>query len=192
VALRQVKDRGRAMRRTGGMQVPGRFLRTALAALLLAAGASQCRAAAAAPTGMASQPGARGRGPEESDMLGLAGRTAPPVLEAIGRRAYVLAPDAACQGMADEIAALDAVLGPDIDQEAPEDTAHKAGRMATGAVRGLIRYRWALRWVVRADKRDSAFQEAVLGGVARRAFLKGVRLERGCPAPPAVATDAPH
>lgn len=162
----------------------------ALAGVLIAAAGLQ--ACATAPAGKASGPDARGRGPEESDMLGLAGRTAPPILDAIGRRAYVLAPDAACQGMADEIAALDKVLGPDIDQEAPEDTAHKAGRMATGAVRGLIPYRWALRWMVRADQRDSAFQEAVLGGVARRAFLKGVRLERGCPAPPPAEAAAPH
>lgn len=116
-------------------------------------------------------------------MLGLAGRSPLPILDAIGRRAYVLAPGATCQGMAEEIAALARILGPDLDEEAPEDNSHKAGRMAVGAVRGLIPYRWVVRWMVRADKRDSAFQEAMLGGVARRAFLKGVRLERGCPAP---------
>ena len=168
-----------------------RFLhRLAWAALL--ASALGLQACATTPASKTPPPEARGRGPDDGDMLGLAGRTPPPVLSAIGRRAYVPTPGADCEAMAKEIAALDQVLGPDIDQDAPEDTAHKAGRLATGAVRGLIPYRWALRWMVRADKRDSAFQEAVLGGVARRAFLKGVRLERGCPASPPPEADKSH
>jgi hypothetical protein len=116
-----------------------------------------------------------------TDDLGVAGRGTPALLKLIGLHAYALDADATCQSIAEGIAEIDAVLGPDIDLEAESDQGSMPGRYAMNAVRGAIPYRWVLRLMTGADKRDRAYQAAVLTGVARRAFLKGVRKARSCP-----------
>jgi hypothetical protein len=116
-----------------------------------------------------------------TDDLGVAGREPPALLQFIGLHAYALDADATCQTIADGIAQIDSVLGPDIDLEAESNRRSMPGRYAMNAVRGAIPYRWVLRLMTGADKRDRAYQAAVLTGVARRAFLKGVRKERSCP-----------
>ncbi|MFN3511460.1 MAG: hypothetical protein ACK41C_00305 [Phenylobacterium sp.] len=105
----------------------------------------------------------------------------PPALAAAKDGPYVLAQPAACATIEIDISALDVELGPDLDASDAEGDPNVVERAMTGAIRGAIPYRWALRWMIGAERKERAFQEAVLAGTARRGFLKGVARAMGCP-----------
>lgn len=100
---------------------------------------------------------------------------------------YRLAGDVSCDELLSEIAALNVLLGPDVDAyEVTGDSGAYAGGLAIDAIAGIVGlpFRGVFRWVSGADKREKALAAAILSGVSRRSFLKGAARQMGCaPAP---------
>lgn len=104
---------------------------------------------------------------------------------------YTLPRNADCRYLHTEVAALDEVLGPDMDVEDPapsgrmEQGGAMVGRQAVAAMRDLTTDWIPMRnWVRRltgAEYHSSKVQKAVNAGVARRAYLKGVARAEDCP-----------
>jgi hypothetical protein len=100
-----------------------------------------------------------------------------------------------CEAIAAEIGGLDTLLGPDLDEAPPPDTAsgtQKAARQVKGAavdaagdrVHNLIPFRGLLRRLTGAEHNARAVQDAIRSGEVRRGYLKGVGMRMNC-APPA-------
>lgn len=100
-----------------------------------------------------------------------------------------------CASILSEINALDLVLGPDLDQVLEEDKASDTDGNAilSGAIGSLIGlpYRGIVRRLSGAGKREEMLRKAILAGMVRRGFLKGVSLEAGCRRLDEPASDAP-
>ncbi len=98
-----------------------------------------------------------------------------------------------CSAILNEISALDLVLGPDLDapkeNEEDEESSTDATGLMSGAIRSVIGlpYRGIFRRLSGAEHRENVLEKAILAGLARRAFLKGVGRHAGClgaPPPP--------
>jgi hypothetical protein len=117
----------------------------------------------------------------------------PAVLQKAAAAPYAAPLD--CVRLADEIARLDAVLGPDVDapplQRGMVRTAasNVAVNALKGATTGWIPFRGVVRRVTGAERHADAQRQAVLAGMTRRAYLKGVGQPMGCFAP---VIDAPE
>jgi hypothetical protein len=72
--------------------------------------------------------------------------------------------------MRQEIADLDKVLGQDIGAINDND-----GTLVTSAVKSVVSlpFSGVIRRITGAQKRDQAYEDALVAGVARRAYLKG-------------------
>lgn len=111
-------------------------------------------------------------------------REAPPaLLTEAADDPFSLPAEPDCQALAEEIVALNAILGPDID--APRnagDDGFSATELLAGAVGGVwsLPYRGIVRRMTGADRRDRELRHAILAGMVRRGFLKGVALRAGC------------
>jgi hypothetical protein len=126
-------------------------------------------------------------------------RTPIPAILAVAQTApYALPTDTACAALGQEIAALDAVLDPDLDvaANAIEPTLMERGGNAAsdamiGAVRstteGVIPFRGWVRKLTGAERYARELAAAIGAGTVRRAYLKGLGQAGGC-VPPA----APH
>ncbi len=101
-----------------------------------------------------------------------------------------------CDAIAREVRKLDALLGKDFDEPPPpkdqSTMADKSGKMANnaavGAVRGasrsIIPFRGLVRQMTGADAHAKEVDTAIQAGKVRRAYLKGVGMNKNC-APPA-------
>jgi hypothetical protein len=101
-----------------------------------------------------------------------------------------------CEAIAAEVGKLDALLGKDFDEPPPpkattsmtqkgETTANDAAVGAVrGAARSIIPFRGLVRQVTGADKHQKQVDTAIQAGKVRRAYLKGVGMNKNC-APPA-------
>lgn len=118
-----------------------------------------------------------------------------PVLVAAQNAPYRVV-NASCEAIAQEVEALDKVLGPDVDAapDANSTTLLERGtqhvsQKATGALRttteGLIPFRGWIRKLSGAQKHSEAMTAAVAAGIVRRAYLKGYGGKMGCAAPAA-------
>lgn len=112
----------------------------------------------------------------------------PALLLAAEERPYGLQGLNTCSQITDAIGQLDAVLGEDIDL--PQEGGRKVlpGRVAQSVVGSLIPFRGLIREISGANAHDRALQQAVLAGVARRSFLKGIGQGKGCRYPARSAT----
>lgn len=154
-------------------------MRPAAANLVLAAAAAAVFAAPAAASAEVVRPG-------EAAGLGLFGPNVPEVLKAAKADPYAQPASSACDGVAREIAALDAVLGPDADAPAQRVRIRtRAERLVFQAARGFIPHRDIVRFVTGAGRRDKALSEAIMAGWARRGYLRGLGASHGCAAPEA-------
>jgi hypothetical protein len=88
-----------------------------------------------------------------------------------------------CSQYARAIGDLDAVLGADFDIATPEQRRLTAGSVAQAVVGSLIPFRGVIRELSGAAKHEAEFRQAILAGMMRRGFLKGVGLKMGCPYP---------
>ena len=104
----------------------------------------------------------------------------PPVLIEAGDQAYSLDGASTCQQLSATVTRLDAALGEDIDLPQAGGQRTSGGRMAQSVVGSFIPFRGLIREVSGASGRERELQAAILAGVARRAFLKGVGQARGC------------
>lgn len=106
-----------------------------------------------------------------------------------------------CEALAQEIGALDHVLGPDLD--APKKEAGgwvdrgvgEIGEAAWGALEGaassLVPYRGWVRKLTGAERRSKEVAAAIAAGIVRRAYLKGIGQNLGCE-PPAAPLPKPE
>ena len=99
-----------------------------------------------------------------------------------------------CETLVREVSRLDLALGPDMDT--PRQ-ARKVSLKARGAdalsnagldavrdlTTGWIPFRGVVRRLSGAEQHKDAFEDAVQAGAVRRAYLKGLGLERSCPHP---------
>lgn len=102
-------------------------------------------------------------------------------------RPYSLAGLNSCPRLATAVRNLDAILGEDIDVQAARGAKPSAGSVAQSVLGSFIPFRGVIRELSGANSQEKRVQAAIYAGSARRAFLKGVGLARGCryPARPA-------
>lgn len=117
--------------------------------------------------------------------LGISGPKTPAALQALVAAPYALPSPPDCAILAREIADLDQILGPDVDAVAA--SRDPTGEAFGSAARGVIPYRWVMRLMTQAGRRDRELRLAVLAGTARRGYLKGLRLGLSCQPPQAPA-----
>lgn len=115
------------------------------------------------------------------------GKDIPAKLAAIQTDPYSLTGMGKCAAIAQEIRELDAVLGPDANEIVEKSLAEKregtAGRLIGSAGKSLIPFSGIVGEVSGANAERRRYAIAVQAGTARRGFLKGVGLSRGCKAP---------
>ena len=112
----------------------------------------------------------------------------PPVLLEAQEDPYALAGMRRCADLAAEINRLDLVLGEDFDTAAAAKRKVSPGKVAQSVVGSFIPFRGLIREISGANEEERKLQFAIYNGSARRAFLKGVGLQRGCPWPSRPAT----
>ena len=125
----------------------------------------------------------------------------PAILLEAANDPYKLPGAAECPDVEGEIRRLDLALGPDADmpgrgerQTMEGRASHAASGMALDAVRdvttGWIPFRSTVRRLTGASHAQDRFKDAQQAGVIRRAYLKGIGLQKGC-AYPAAPMPAP-
>ncbi len=129
----------------------------------------------------------------------------PAILHAAQRGPYRSPSNTACAGIAAEVQALDAVLGPDLDTAATatnpglvERGAGAVDQVAVGAIRGaaegIVPFRGWVRKLSGAERYSAEVAAAIAAGTVRRSYLKGLGQAAQCAAPAAprsVASAAP-
>ncbi|OWV34099.1 hypothetical protein B5C34_11935 [Pacificimonas flava] len=93
-----------------------------------------------------------------------------------------------CEDLSFHITQLNRTLGPDFDvsleDDKNEDRARRgisiAGKMAAGL---LIPFRSIVREVSGASSAEREYKAALVAGIARRSYLKGMAVEKGCVLP---------
>ena len=110
----------------------------------------------------------------------LAAQTDPYSLEGLRR----------CRDYESAVRELDTVLGLDFDIAGPKERGLDPGKVAKSVVGSLIPFRGVIREVSGARKQDEALEDAIVAGMMRRAFLKGMGLKLGCAWPARPADEA--
>lgn len=104
----------------------------------------------------------------------------PQVLLTAERNPYASGGLTTCNAIVAEIAAIDQVLGADYDISVSSDTGLSEGKVAQSVVGSFIPFRGIVREVSGAAGDERKLRAAVMAGLTRRGFLKGMGLERGC------------
>lgn len=101
-----------------------------------------------------------------------------PSLQTARAAPYDIAGLKECEHIRVQIAQLDAALGPDVDQD--QDQPGMVKSLAASAVRSAVKlpFSGVVRYLSGADAKERVRRQSVQAGMARRAFLKGVALER--------------
>jgi hypothetical protein len=150
-------------------------------------------ALAGAPSVFVSPAFAQEVHPGEEQGLGLTGPSVPQILKTARAHPYQVPDPATCGAVTGEIAALDNVLGSDLDTAAGA-AGKKGGPDPMAAVREFLPYGGVVRFLTRAGHKEQALVDAALAGWERRGFLKAVAREMACPGfeplPPAVLAAA--
>lgn len=107
----------------------------------------------------------------------------PLVLEAAVEEPYGLKGIKTCRQLADAVKELNGVLGEDLTV-GREENENRVGRFAEAGgrtiVNSLIPFRGLVREVTGAGPAQRRLDAAIAAGFARRGFLRGVHLKRGC------------
>lgn len=113
----------------------------------------------------------------------------PERLVALRDNPYRFPPSEGCSDLVAEIADLDVMLGPDFDADS-EDSLNKkrrdraigiAGKVGAGM---LIPFRGVVREISGSASQERSYRAAMIAGIARRSYLRGIARERGCAAAP--------
>lgn len=157
--------------------------------------------AAAAPVAARAQEAVRDGEPDVVDVaktpltdLNLAKDPIPELLLAAAAAPYDSEGLTGCGAIGGAIAELDAVLGPDLDVAEEDRDDISVGRIAKSWIGSFIPFRSIVREVTGAADHQRDFEAAIMAGLVRRGYLKGLGEEKGCsyPARPAFAkVDAP-
>lgn len=117
----------------------------------------------------------------------------PEILIRAAENPYARAVSPDCFDVLSEIEALDVVLGPDIDRVREEDgeSDRDGNAVLSGAIGSLIGfpYRGVIRSLSGAGKREDGLRKAILAGMVRRGFLKGLAHDAACNDPQALLPD---
>lgn len=112
----------------------------------------------------------------------------PAKLIAIQDHPYDLENMRGCRALEIEIVQLNNTLGPDINQLPEKSLTEKrekgVSRIAGSFIGGLIPFRGVVRELTGANAAKERFLKAIAAGNARRSFLKGVAVAKGCFASP--------
>lgn len=107
----------------------------------------------------------------------------PPALEAASAAPYSLKGLKTCQQFAAEIAALDKVLGPDVDKLTPK-SGESVGELALSSAESLAGSLFPGSGLIRkfsgAEAHEKKVKSAFYAGGLRRAYLKGTAGAKGC------------
>ena len=114
----------------------------------------------------------------------------PPLLLEAQKDPYSLDGLRYCRHYAAQVRELDVLLGEDFDIADPDKRSITVGRVAKSVVGALIPFRGVIREISGANKHERQFQDAIVAGVMRRAFLKGMGLKLGCAYPARPADEA--
>ncbi len=167
-------------------------------------------AAPAAKPDLVAQSGVVQTATQPLNDLNLLQNRIPAVLTASQRAPYALPADSSCAALQDELLALDAALGPDIDVNGLAgsdpglvgkavdfvgDAAMDSVRGSVNAVvDGVIPFRSWVRKLSGAERYSRAVAAAIRAGTLRRPYLKGWSQASGCvegpPAPLRVKAEA--
>jgi hypothetical protein len=120
--------------------------------------------------------------------LNLDQKEIPPLLIEAQRQPYDLNGLGRCSQLIRAVEQLDDLLGADIDLPQEARDRINAGRVAKTVVGSFIPFRGLIREVSGANEHDRKVRAAIQAGLARRGFLKGVGLSRGCKYPARPAT----
>jgi hypothetical protein len=108
----------------------------------------------------------------------------PEILKRAVAAPYFLPDKPECGAIVSEISELDRVLGPDVDTQRLNDgkSGVDATGLATNAIGDVIGlpFRGVVRKLSGAEQSEKALANAILSGMARRAYLKGVAYSAGC------------
>ena len=115
--------------------------------------------------------------------LNLTKHKVPPVLENALANPYALTGRRGCLKLAAEIKELNGVLGDDFDDAHVDAKVFTPGYVAQSVVDSFIPFGGIISEISGANSEKRKMQAAVYAGVARRSFLKGIGLSRGCRAP---------
>ena len=116
--------------------------------------------------------------------LNIDARDIPEVLQIAARDPYATQGMENCNALVTEIAALDTVLGADYDiAESDSKDRLSEGRIGQSIVGSILPFRGVVREVTGAAGNERLLRAAYTAGMARRAFLKGWGLGRGCAYP---------
>jgi hypothetical protein len=117
--------------------------------------------------------------------LNLRKKQIPAVLIAAQSQPYVI--PGGCPAIGAAVSELNRVLGDDIDLARKPGRAIVPGSVAQSVIGSFIPFRGIIREVSGANNEQRALEAAIQAGIARRSFLKGYGLARGCrpPARPA-------
>lgn len=123
--------------------------------------------------------------------LNLAKDPIPPALLRARADIYENPGYSSCSELRQPIADLDAVLGEDYDTATPEEREMSAEKIAKQVVGSLIPFRGIIRELTGANKHAYEFSQAIIAGLSRRAYLKGLGQEMGCAYPIRPAENRP-
>ncbi|MFB0611246.1 hypothetical protein [Aurantiacibacter poecillastricola] len=115
--------------------------------------------------------------------LNLARDPIPPILLWAEENPYANEGLETCRNIRKGIADLDAVLGDDIDTEAPDERRLTVTGVAQSAIGMFIPFRGIIREISGANEHEYEFRQAIAAGLMRRAYLKGLGEARDCPYP---------
>jgi hypothetical protein len=107
----------------------------------------------------------------------------PPILLRAQANPYTLAGLRGCPAIQREVGQLNAVLGEDVDTAKTVKRNTSAGHVAQSVVGSLIPFQGVIREVSGASAEQRKLEAVIRAGMARRGFLKGVGMSRGCRAP---------
>jgi len=117
--------------------------------------------------------------------VGMVKREIPPILQRAYDNPYSLKALDNCAALEAEIVALNGALGPDFDAE-DKTNESRNGKMAEAGgkmvVNSLVPFRGLVREITGAAPADRHLNNVVDAGFARRGFLRGVHLTKGCQA----------
>ena len=162
-------------------------MKTIAAAVLLAAALGGCASSSTDKAGQAVGQAAT----QPLQDLNVVRAEIPLVLVAAQKAPYALPAERHCAAIADEVRALDAVLGADLDTRSTERNPGLVERGAGDALRnaaeGVIPFRGWVRRLTGAERYSREVAAAIAAGTIRRAYLKGLGQSAGCAAPAAPA-----
>ncbi len=114
----------------------------------------------------------------------------PEILKRAASGPYQFSPASGCPEILAEIAGLDAVLGPDIDVPRADGQASGSGAtsVVTDAIGGILSlpFRGVIRRMSGAEQRERELANAILAGMVRRGYLKGLLPSKDCAGAPPV------